>query len=155
MGNYQTVFLCGCTILHSYLQRIRVLISLDSFQKWILLKIFFDSSHPNGCEVFSHCGFALYFPNTDHLLTCAYWRFVCLLWTNVYWCLLHILWFFFSCSVTQSCPTLCDPMDCSTPGFPVLHHLLELAQTHVHWIGDTIQPLCSLSSPSLPAFNLS
>ena len=36
------------------------------------------------------------------------------------------------CSVTQSCPTLCDPMDCSTPGFPVLHYLLELAQIHVH-----------------------
>ena len=51
------------------------------------------------------------------------------------------------CSVTQ-CPTLCDPMDCSTPGFPVLHHLPELGQTHVHWVGDAIQP--SLSSPSLP-----
>ena len=43
-------------------------------------------------------------------------------------------------SVTQSCPTLCDPMDCSTPGFPVLHHLPELAQTHVHRVGDAIQP---------------
>ena len=40
------------------------------------------------------------------------------------------------CSVAQSCPTLCDPTDCSTVGFPVLHHLPELAQTHVHWIGD-------------------
>ena len=49
---------------------------------------------------------------------------------------------------------LCDPMDCSTPGFPVLHHLLELAQTHVHWVGDAIQPSHPLSSPSLPAFNL-
>ena len=54
------------------------------------------------------------------------------------------------CSVTQ-CPTLCDPMDCSTPGFPVLYHLPELGQTHVHWVGDAIQP--SLSSPSLPVFN--
>ena len=44
------------------------------------------------------------------------------------------------CSVAQSCLTLCDPMDCSTPGFPVLHHLLELAQTHVHWVGYAIQP---------------
>ena len=53
-----------------------------------------------------------------------------------------------SCSVTQSRPSLCDPMDCSTPGFSVLHHLLELAQTCVHWIGDAIQPshpLCDLS----------
>ena len=43
-------------------------------------------------------------------------------------------------SVAQSCPTLCDPMDCSTPGFPVHHQLLELAQTHVHQVGDAIQP---------------
>ena len=40
---------------------------------------------------------------------------------------------------TQSCPTLCDPTDCSTPGFPFLHHLQELAQTHVHWVSDAIQ----------------
>ena len=43
-------------------------------------------------------------------------------------------------SVTQSCPSLCDPMDCSTPGFPVHHQLPELTQTHVHWVGDAIQP---------------
>ena len=42
--------------------------------------------------------------------------------------------------VAHSCPTLCDPMGCSTPGSPVLHHLSELAQTHVHWVGDAIQP---------------
>ena len=40
--------------------------------------------------------------------------------------------------ITQLCPTLCDPMDCSTPGFPVLHHLLEFASTHVYWVGDAI-----------------
>ena len=57
-------------------------------------------------------------------------------------------------SVTQSCPTLSNPMDCSMPGFPVLYHLLECAQTYVHWIGDAIQPSQPLSSPS-PAFNLS
>ena len=57
-------------------------------------------------------------------------------------------------SVIQSCPTLCDPMDCSTPGLPVLHHLLEPAQTHVHQVGDAIQPSHPLSSPS-PALNLS
>ena len=54
-----------------------------------------------------------------------------------------------------SCSTLCNPMDCSTPGFPVLHHLPEFAQTHVHWVGDAIQPSHPLSSPSPPAFNLS
>ena len=52
------------------------------------------------------------------------------------------------CSVTKSCLTLCDPMDCSIPGFPVLHHLLELAQTPVHWVHDAIQPPHPLSSPS-------
>ena len=51
--------------------------------------------------------------------------------------------------------TLCDPMDCSMPGLLVLHHLLELAQTPVHWVSDAIQPSCPLSSPSPPAFNLS
>ena len=57
-------------------------------------------------------------------------------------------------SVPQSCPTLCDPMDCSTPGFPIHHQLLEPTQTHVHCIGDTIQPSHPLSSPSPPAFSL-
>ena len=50
---------------------------------------------------------------------------------------------------------LCDPMDCSTPGFPVHHQLSELAQTHGHWVGDAIQPSHPLSSPSPPAFSLS
>ena len=61
----------------------------------------------------------------------------------------------FVSSVTQSCPTLCDPMDCSTPGFPVHHQLLELTQTHVYQVSDAIQPSHPLSSPSPPAFNLS
>ena len=51
------------------------------------------------------------------------------------------------CSAAQSCLTLCDPMDCSMPSFPVCHHVLELAQTHVHWVGDAIQPSHPLSSP--------
>ena len=58
-------------------------------------------------------------------------------------------------SVAQLCPTLCDPMDCSTPGFPVHHQLPELAQTHIHRVGDAIQPSHPLSSPSPPTFNLS
>ena len=56
-------------------------------------------------------------------------------------------------SVAQSCLTLCDPMDCSMPGFLVHHQLLELAQTHVHRVGDAIQPSHPLSSPSPPAPN--
>ena len=55
----------------------------------------------------------------------------------------------------QSCPTLCDPMDYSTPSFPVHHQLLEPAQTHVHRVGDAIQPSYPLLSPSPPAFSLS
>ena len=58
-------------------------------------------------------------------------------------------------SVAQLCPTLCDPMDCSMPGFPVHHQLPEFTQTHVHWISDAIQPSHPLSIPSPPAFNLS
>ena len=58
-------------------------------------------------------------------------------------------------SVAQSCLTLCNPMGCSMPGFPVHHQLPELTQTHVHWVGGAIQPSHSLSSPSPPAFNLS
>ena len=65
----------------------------------------------------------------------------------------HLLLIQFS-SVAQSCLTLCDPMDCSTPGFPVHHQLPEFTQTHVHCVGDAIQPPHPLSTPS-PALNLS
>ena len=58
-------------------------------------------------------------------------------------------------SVAQSCPTLCDSMDCSIPGFPVYHQFLEFTQTHVHWVGDAIQPSHPLLSPSSPVFKLS
>ena len=58
------------------------------------------------------------------------------------------------CLVAQSCPTLCDPMHWSMPGFPVLHHLPEFAQIHVHWVSDAIQPSYPLWSPSPPALNL-
>ena len=58
-------------------------------------------------------------------------------------------------SLTQSCLTLCDPMNHSTPGLPVHHQLPESIQTHVHWVGDAIQPSHPLSSPSPPAPNLS
>ena len=59
------------------------------------------------------------------------------------------------CPVTQSCPTLCDSMDCSTPGFSVLHYLLESAQTHVCWVCDVVQPSHPLLPPSPPALSLS
>ena len=67
------------------------------------------------------------------------------------WC-----WSWSSNTLTIWCkkPTLCDPMDRNTPGFPVLHYLLEFAQTHVHWASDSIQPSHPLLSPS-PTFSLS
>ena len=58
-------------------------------------------------------------------------------------------------SVAQSCLTICNPTDCSTPGFPVCHQLPEFTQTHVHWVSDAIQPSHPLLSPSPPTFNLS
>ena len=58
-------------------------------------------------------------------------------------------------SVTQLYPILCDPMNCSTPGLPVHHQLLEFTQIHVHWVGDAMQPSHPLLAPSPPAFNLS
>ena len=59
------------------------------------------------------------------------------------------------CSVAKLCPALCDPMNCSMTGFPVLHHLPEFAQTHVHWICDAIQPSHPLFPPSPLALTLS
>ena len=70
--------------------------------------------------------------------------------------MLSCVWLYQFSSIAQSCPILCDPMDCSTPGLLVHHQLPEFAPTHVHWVGDAIQPSHPLSSSSvLPAFNLS
>ena len=80
-----------------------------------------------------------------HLIN-AYWKNELIL----LWCTFRVK---FS-SVVHLCPTLCDPMDCSTPGLPVHHQLPEFTQTHVHWVSDAIQPSHPLLSPSPPAFNL-
>ena len=69
---------------------------------------------------------------------------------NSNWVVVCVHWVQFS-SVTQSCLTLCDPMNCSTPGLPVHHQLPEFTQTHVHWVSNAIQPSHPLSSPSPPA----
>ena len=84
-------------------------------------------------------------------------------WTGDWACHLIILCFscfwinrektYHCCSVTQSHPALCNHMDCSMPGFTVLHRLLEFGQIHAHWVSDAIQPSCSLFFPSLLAFN--
>ena len=69
----------------------------------------------------------------------------------------HILYSIYEscCSVVQSWLTVWDPMDCSMPGFPVLHYLSEFAQTHVHWVNDAIQLSHPLSPPFPPVLNLS
>ena len=74
--------------------------------------------------------------------------------TTEYWIYLFILYSQFS-SVAQLCPPLWDPMDCKTPGFPVYPQLLEFSQTHIHLIGDAIQPSHPLLTSSPLAFNLS
>ena len=71
---------------------------------------------------------------------------------RVYWVIVLEVQF---SSFTQLCPTLCDPMNHSTPGLPVHHQLPEFTQNHVHWVGDAIQPSHPLSSPAPPALNLS
>ena len=84
--------------------------------------------------------------------TCTSMFIVCPGWTVGTVSIQSPLLLLFSCSVVSDS---LRPHGCSMPGFPVLHHLLELAQTHVHWVSDSIQPSCPLLSPSPPAFNLS
>ena len=78
-----------------------------------------------------------------------------IIWWIIYKLCYSIHFMFSPSSVAQSCSSLCDPMDCSMPGFPVHHQLLELAQIHVHQVGDAIQPSHPLLSPSPPTFKLS
>ena len=88
---------------------------------------------------------------TEQIST-AQWQIILNIFLQVFG-YLYIAWC--SCSVIQLCPTLWDSMDCSTPGLPVHHQHLELAQTHVNWVSDVIQPSHPLLSPSPSAFNLS
>ena len=81
------------------------------------------------------------------LLTHYQIRYIISLWKNVQ-IIYHSVQF---SSVAQSCPTLCDPMNCSMPALPVHHQLPEFTQTHIHWVSDAIQPSHPLSSPSPPA----
>ena len=97
--------------------------------------------------VIFHCMYALHHLFIPLRMDCFY----LLITVNEYSLLQQI----FVVIVVQLCPTFCDPMDYSMPGFPVHHHPLELAQTHAHWVGDAIQPSHPLSSPSPPAFSLS
>ena len=80
-------------------------------------------------------------------------------WILCYQEIIHVIWkcsyYYFKFSSVAQSLTLFNPMDWSTPGFPVHHQLLELTQTHVHRVGDAIQPFHPWSSPSPPSFNLS
>ena len=78
-----------------------------------------------------------------------------MIWVSHYCCITFPPTYSLCCSVAKLCLTLCNPMDCSTPGFPVLHYLLEFTQTRVHWVNDAIRPSHSLSSPFPSALNLS
>ena len=91
------------------------------------------------------------------LLKVVYWSALLLLYCCLFLPLglLIFAWNICCCSVTKSCPTLCDPMDCSTPSFSVFHCLLESAQIHVHWVRDAIWPSHSPLPPSPGALNLS
>ena len=79
----------------------------------------------------------------------------CYVYISIYFCICLSIYTYQFSSVTQSCLTLCEPMNRSTPGLPVHHQLLESTQTHVHWVSDAIQPSHHPSSPSPPALNLS
>ena len=98
------------------------------------------------------CLFFIHVLPVNHTV-CVFWGYLSLL-TNTGFILADV-WYTPCCSVAQSCATLCDPMDRSTPGFPVLHCLPEFAQTHVRGVNDVIQPSHPLLSPSLVTFNLS
>ena len=144
--------------------------------EFILCRLF-DDGHSDQCEVVPHWSFDLYFSNisdVEHLFTCLLTicikmvvlkslktNSIVLLWIVWLQVILAMQFYFPDCnyqqfsSLAQSCLTLCDRMDCSMPGFPVHHQLLEFTQTHVHWVSDAIQPSHPLLSPSPPAFSLS
>ena len=75
-------------------------------------------------------------------------------WQNDLWSNCALWIYCFCCSVAKLCPTLCNPVDCSSPGLPVPHYLPEISQVHIHWISDAIQPSQPLSTSSLSAFKL-
>ena len=128
----------------------------------LLLKMRLSSKHSAYCRIPTFKFSYLYWsileggiqkgrqsPNNLHLILAGLHDYFCSRLTFVtgfpwWWC----------CSAAKSCLTLCNPMDCSMPDFPVFHYLPELAQTHVHWVDDVIQPLHSLSPTSPHALNL-
>ena len=107
------------------------------------------------CQLWYHCQLAFGFQGVIILCDWGTWKPPASLCHHDY----HLIQVsLFSClfsSVAQSCLTLCDPMDCRMPGLPVQHQLSKFTQTHVHRVGEAIQPSHPLLSPSAPTFNLS
>ena len=91
-------------------------------------------------------------PWRNHVESILWIHAFCFFWFKHWWGIFGEK--IMSCT-TQSCPTLCKPMDCSTLGYPVFHQLPELAQTLIYWVDAAIQPSHPLLSPSPPAFSLS
>ena len=108
-------------------------------------------AHPLSGVVFKgHAQFLAFSPGSSEVATGGFWVFSYFVVLN-----LPQLQYCCCCSGAQLCLTLCNPVNYSTPGFPVFYQFLEFAQTHVHWVSVTILPSCPLSSPSPPAFSLS
>ena len=95
------------------------------------------------------------FITTSHIIKIAFFSKLIIYFSTNWVCSYTISTWETLSSVAQLCQTLCDPMDCSTPGLPARHQLLEPSQTHVYYGGDATQPSNPLSSPSPPAFNIS
>ena len=125
-----------------------------NFQQFVVIHTTKGFSTVNEAEADVFSGILLPFLWPSRYLISAFLKSSCTSGSSQFMCCCCSC-FDLICSVTQLCLTLCSPMDCSTPGFPVLHHLLEFAQTHVHWVVNAIHPSHPLSSPSPPAFNLS
>ena len=130
LWSLNTVLHSGCII---YIPTNSANLFSRSSPAFIVCRLF-DDGHFDWCEVISHFSFALHFSNKERC-----------------WASFHV--FIQFSSVAQSCPTLCNPLNWSMPGLPVHHQLPEFTQTHVHRVGDAIQPSHPLSSPSSPAPN--